>query len=583
MRSSLLFVFALVAISACSSSGPVRRTYNNGSSNDSTSTPVTVPTTAGGKVDPVRKAQAEYAAGNYTGALDILKTVNSTKLKPGPRTEYWNLRGLTELGNKTPEASEVSFRNAVSANPNPEYAGYYQYNLASAFADEKKSDEALRVLNSIDLTHMEAMDQRKVALLKEKLARGETGSLLTTTTPTPEPSSTPAKEVYQGPVKSNRIGLLLPLSGKYESFGKKVQRAIELAFQNSPITKNNEIELIPVDSGDGGVTYQEALKKLVEENQVIAVIGPLLSKGVETLSEKADFYQVPLVSIAQVQGPASTHLYSCSISSQDQATKIVNYAIQNRGFKKFAILAPSNKPGEEMAHAFWDQVLTQGGEIKAFELYEPGLNDFREPVDKSIGLFYTETRAKEIKDLADKRKELNITKKTMKTQQYFSLPPIVDFDAVFIADEAKTVGQIIPTFAYRDAKNLSYLGISSWNSPQLVTRAGDQAEGSAFPVAFNTLNPPAETKRFYDLYNATYQATPGELDAIAYDAASAVLEVLKDSPSSREAFNEKLEMLANIEGATGNFSIKDHRCSRDLAVYTVKKGQFEAVKAPKAE
>jgi len=153
--------------------------------------------------------------------------------------------------------------------------------------------------------------------------------------------------------------------------------------------------------------------------------------------------------------------------------------------------------------------------MRAFELYDPDLTDFREPVDKTLGLFYTETRAKELEELAEKRKELNITRKTMKTLQYFNLPPLVDFEAVFIADEARTAGQVIPTFAYRDAKGLRYLGISSWNSPQLIQRAGDLVEARK-----------------------------------------------------------------NVAGATGSLSMVDHRCSRNLDLYKVKKGVFEPVGEP---
>jgi branched-chain amino acid transport system substrate-binding protein len=563
---------------------PVRRTYSGDQPSASPTPSAAKPSSihAGHlntpAIDPVKKAQAEYNNGNYTTALDTLKPVSVSTLSAGSQTEYWNLKGLAQLASNAPSSAEKSFQYAVSSNPNPNYAGYYQYNLASAFADEKKSEDAMHVLNLIDLKQMDSADQRKVALLKEKLTRGETGSLMAAA---PIPSSTPAvnKPVYSGPVNEHRVGLLLPLSGKYESFGKKVQQAIELAFQNSEFVKDHQIELIAMDSGDTPASHQEALKKLVEEQQVIAVIGPLLSKGVEALPERSDYYQIPLVSIAQAQGQASPFLYSCSVSNEDQAARVVDYAMKERGYKRFAILAPSNKPGQEMANAFWDQVLAHGGEVKGFELYEPGLNDFRAPVDKTLGLFYTETRAKELKDLADKRKEMDITKKTMKTIQYFELPPIIDFDAVFIADEAKTVGQIIPTFAYRNAKDLPYLGISSWNSSQLISRAGDQAENAVFPVAFNTLNPPEASKKFFDLYSKTYDSAPGELDAVAYDAASAILEVLKDKPSTREEFNQKLSNLVNFEGATGALSIKDHHCSRTLTLYTVKKGEFQPVKA----
>jgi ABC-type branched-subunit amino acid transport system substrate-binding protein len=218
--------------------------------------------------------------------------------------------------------------------------------------------------------------------------------------------------------------------------------------------------------------------------------------------------------------------------------------------------------------------------VKAFELYDPDLTDFREPVDKTLGLFYTETRAKELQELAEKRKELNITRKTMKTQQYFNLPPLADFEAVFIADEARTAGQVIPTFAYRDAKGLKYLGISSWNSPQLIQRAGDLVEGAAFPVAFNTLNPPEETKQFYDIFHRTHSSYPGELEAVAFDAAVLVLETLKETPGTRAEFTSRLEARKNVPGATGSLNVVGHRCSRNLDLYRVKKGAFEPVGEP---
>lgn len=584
MKSSFI-LFVLFAVSACATN-PTRKSY----------TPYEAPAKPAPKVNLIKRAQEAYSRGEYGNAIEALNSIQEKKLKDSERAEYWNLKGLVRLAEKNPVSAEIDFRRAIDSNQSPEYTGYYQYNLASSLQEQGKREAALKELNSVDLATMDQSDQKKVAALRERIVGGDTSPTTSlfpsvpsrvagvvgssgATSPSPTPSASvippPPAQVYSGPVNSTRVGLLLPLSGKYESFGKKVQKSIELAFQNSTDPKVKSYELIPVDSGDTPASNLEALKKLVEEHQVIAIIGPLLSKGLEALSEKSNFYQVPLISIAQVQGPVSSSLFSCAISIKDQASRMAEYAIKSRGFKRFAILAPSNKAGEEMAHAFWDEVQARGAEVKGFELYDPDLTDFREPVDKTLGLFYTETRAKELKDLADKRKELNITKKTMKTIQYFSLPPIIDFDAVFIADEAKTVGQIIPTFTYRDAKSLNFLGITTWNSNQLLTRAGEQAEGAIFPVSFNTLKPPVETKRFYDLYSATYSTYPGELDAIAFDAASMVIKTLNENPSTREEFKFKLETAGNIEGATGTLTMDAHRCSRNLALYTIKKSKFE--------
>ncbi len=535
-------------------------------------------------LDLIKKAQTFYARGEYGNAVNTLNQIPEPHLHNTERTEYWNLKGLIRLGEKNYSAAILDFKKALTLNPVSEHQVYYQFNLASAFADSGKTIEASQTLNSMDIGTMGPNDQKKVAALKERLSKPvatkvnpTVGTLAPQAATKAIPTPAPVIEVYSGPVKEKRIGVLLPLSGKYENFGKKVQRAIELAFQTSTDPQSKNYELIAVDSGDSAETHQEALKKLVEEDQVIAVIGPVLGKYLDALRAKAAYYQVPLISVAQAQGATDAQVFSCSISARDQAAKMAEFAISTRGFKRFAILAPSNKAGEELASAFWEEVQSRNGEVRAFELYDPDLTDFREPVDKALGLFYPETRLKETQELAEKRKELKITKKTMKTLQYFALPPIVDFDAVFIADEARTVGQIIPTFAYRDAKGLPYFGISSWNSNQLIQRAGDQAEGASFPVAFNTQNPPPETKHFFDLYSTTYSAAPGELDAIAFDAAALVIQTLSDHPATRAEFTSKLENRGNIQGATGILSVKDHHCSRELSLYTVKKGAFEVI------
>jgi ABC-type branched-subunit amino acid transport system substrate-binding protein len=532
-----------------------------------------------------------YSKEEYTRAIESLSRIHEPELRNSEKTEYWNLKGLIRLAEKNPNSAIINFRRALQYNPFPDHQPYYQFNLATAFLDGGKVSECKKVADGIRVEEMSSADRKKVLALRERVNKIVSGqpdpksqSDGAQVSPTPvvavSPTPAPAREVYAGPVNRKRIGVLLPLSGKYENFGKRVQRAVELAFQSSTEEQTKTFELIPVDSGDSAESHEVALKKLVEEQEVIAVIGPLLGKHLDSLRNKAAFYQIPLISVAQVQGDADPQIFSCSISIHDQAAKMAKYAVQTLGLTRFAILGPDNKAGEEMALAFWSELERLNAEVRAFELYDPDLTDFREPVDKTLGLFYTETRSKEIQELAEKRKELNITRKTMKTQQYFNLPPIVDFEAVFIADEARTAGQIIPTFAYRDAKGLRYLGISSWNSPQLLQRAGDLVEGAAFPVAFNTLNPPEETKQFYELFQRTHSTYPGELEAVAFDAATLVLETLKEGPGTRSDFTARLETRKNVPGGTGTLNVIDHRCSRNLDLYKVKKGAFETVGEP---
>jgi ABC-type branched-subunit amino acid transport system substrate-binding protein len=102
-------------------------------------------------------------------------------------------------------------------------------------------------------------------------------------------------------------------------------------------------------------------------------------------------------------------------------------------------------------------------------------------------------------------------------------------------------------------------------------------EGAFFPVAFNTKVPSNETRRFTEIYKNTLNVNPGELDAIAFDAAALTIAALSDHPSSRSDFMKSLERTSGVSGATGTLSIEDHRCRRNLALFGVKRSSFEVL------
>jgi ABC-type branched-subunit amino acid transport system substrate-binding protein len=579
-HTKLMTLFLAMTLLIGCASEPVRKTHT--SQKDQSNT-----TPSQSKV--VSKAQSYYQKGDFKNAIATLDSVSMSEVPLKERSEFWNLKGLVELNHKQFALASQNFKHAIEENQQPEYRGYYQYNLATAHFGAGQYQESYDILAAVDLGSIDQPQQHKVLTLKEKASQAlkipQKKTVTTTITGSPDATNqgigpvviTSPEVVYSGGVNRKKIGLLIPLSGKFEIFGKKVQRSIELAFQHSNDDRAKDYELIAVDSGDSAESQVHALTKLVEEHQVIAVIGPVISKGIELLASKAVYYQVPLISLAQVQSPLATHLFFCSISTQDQVSQTVNYTMGSKGYSKFAIIAPSNKPGEEMAQTFKNEVLARNGEVIHQEFYDPNITDFRASVDKILSLDHPEKRVEEQKELAKKRKELKITRKTTRTAQYYNLPPIVDFDAVFIADEAKTAGQIIPTFTYRDAKNLKYIGITSWNSSQLVQRAQEQAEDAIFPVAFNTIQASNNTKAFFDLYTSNFNSTPGELDAISFDAASLVIQGLRNSPSTRDEFRTILEGTAGIQGATGEFSIQDRRCVRSLSMVEVHQGKFVIV------
>jgi branched-chain amino acid transport system substrate-binding protein len=377
-------------------------------------------------------------------------------------------------------------------------------------------------------------------------------------------------------VDSASVGVLLPMKGKFARFGARSLQAIQLAFRIFNLDEaDTKVTLVLEDSGEEPEQALRALNNLYFKHHVSAVIGPLLSKGIDQVTQRAQELGLPIVTLSQQPGVGGDYVFQSGLTPKLQAREIARYAIEKMGLERFAIIYPRDRFGEQYSQSYWDAVESMGGKIVGIESYTPGDTDFRQVVDKLSGLYYTDARAKELEELAKEREQLGIKKRTRKTERYFALKPIVDYQAVFIPDEPKVVGQILPTFAYRDVDHVKFLGISTWNSQDLVTRAGAHAEGATFVDAFYPQDEAGGVRKFVERYKATFNEEPGAIEALSFDAAHILETVLSPGASrSREELKERLKGIRNFQGVTGRISYQEGQFARSLNVLTVQKGQI---------
>ena len=382
----------------------------------------------------------------------------------------------------------------------------------------------------------------------------------------------------QGNIDTQSIGILLPLKGKLAKYGMKSLQGIELAFDIFNVkAADTHINLVIEDSGDDAEQAINALHRLIFKHHVVAVIGPMLSKGIEQVSLRAQELGVPMLSLARRSGPTQDYVFQAGLTQQLQAYEIARYAIEKLKIHQFAVLYPKDKFGAEMTQSFWDTVEAMGGSVVGAETYNPGETDFRILVDKLSGLYLNEARQRELDQLTLDRETNHITKRTRKTEQFFGLKPIVDYQAVFIPDEAKVAGQILPTFAYRDVEQVKFLGSSSWNSPDFSSRAQTSGDNAFFVDAFSTVASTPLAKSFSDRYRATFSQEASSLEALAYDAGMILRKLLVRpgaKPYSRAELRDQLKAVKDFPGVTGTISYKDGAFSRDLRVLTLKNGQL---------
>ena len=154
------------------------------------------------------------------------------------------------------------------------------------------------------------------------------------------------------------------------------------------------------------------------------------------------------------------------------------------------------------------------------------------------------------------------------------LPPIQSFDALFIPDDARIAAQIAPYLPYYDAKGVILLGPNTWNSPQLISRGQNNVNGALFVDGFTSLTAITESRNFVKNFKDTFNATPGVLEAQAYDALNIVVAAM-NNVTNRDAFRNNMTSIGAFTGATGKMKIeKNGDIDKQLFVLGVEKGKI---------
>lgn len=396
-------------------------------------------------------------------------------------------------------------------------------------------------------------------------------------------------------VKANAVGVILPLSGSLKEFGRTSLEAIRLALQGS------DVELIVRDSENDADKAQAAVDDLAGVQHVIAILGPLFSGESLAAAVRAETYGVPMINLSKREGipQVGPNIFRLCLTTQQQAKAIVKLGMDTLGYKRFALLYPNMSVGLEAANSFWDEVEARGGEIRGAETYDHDQTTFTTPVKKLVGRYWIDARSDYAKAVNDIRKNHALTQ--MQRQHQIeaatkSLPPITDFDAIFIPDNAKEVGYIAPALAFEDIivstdaeelrriakttgrddiKPVRLLGGNGWNSPHTAERGGKFVEGAIFVDGFFLNDPEPRVQRFVKLFRDTLRSDPSLPDAQAFDAGGILAQGLAQHPLDRAALARFLAGLKDYLGVTGKISFdKDGEAQHDLYILTIERGQI---------
>ncbi|HEX9579172.1 MAG TPA: ABC transporter substrate-binding protein [Myxococcales bacterium] len=384
-----------------------------------------------------------------------------------------------------------------------------------------------------------------------------------------------------GTVRSNLIGIVLPLSGDLKGFADQALNGIALTID---LQNRGALQVEVKDTRGEPDSAADAVEELAQAG-AIAILGPLgVSEGLAAAT-RAQQLGIPLVSLSRAEGLTGLgdYVFRDMPTSSAQARAVAEYAQKKLNVKGFGILQPESPYGEEMTRYFWDAADAGGTEIRAYEHYPRETTTFKPFIQSMVGRTpaeleerqqYTEEMKKIVEQIKDPYKRRKAAAALRNAQA-----PIVDFDALFIPDSARTVRLVAPAVAAEDVitagcdtkelevvkkttrneqlRTVQLLGTSLWDSPELTDERSGVAryvQCSIFVDVFFANSERPATKKFVDDFGSAYHRAPGFLEAHAFDAAALIKKAADERhPLTREEMRNALAgMTRPLAGAAGD-------------------------------
>ncbi len=324
-----------------------------------------------------------------------------------------------------------------------------------------------------------------------------------------------------GPREWVSLGALLPLSGSYQAIGQKAMRGLELAVSHHNARGTPpQVRLILKDTASEAATTVQALQELDRENAA-AVIGPLVHA--EAAAPEAQRLGLPIIAITQKDQLAGLgpYVFRNFITPKAQAQSLAAFAVGRLGITRAVILFPDETYGRTFSALFREEFQSRGGQILDALAYSPEAVDFSPVIRKLLNFARRVPKENRPGDVAPRVPE---TRRRSLEEKDYDLE--FDFEALFIPDEPKKAGMLVPQLSYHDVRGIQLLGTNLWSSQALIRYAEAYVQGAVMPEGFFPGSPDPQTVQFVSSFEETYQEKPGIIEAIVYDSARMVLEAV---------------------------------------------------------
>ena len=374
---------------------------------------------------------------------------------------------------------------------------------------------------------------------------------------------------------------MLPLSGDFAEFGEASLRGIllaagvfetggaEAANDSSDPSDRPNVRIVVRDSAGDPARAAAAVRELAGLDEVVAIVGPVFSDEALASAEAAEAEGVPLVTLSNREDVTHGRKYvmRTRTTPTDEVNVLVNHAVDQLGAMRFGVLYPKTRYGRGMRKLYWDAVVARGGRLVAMASYAPEETDFSNVIKEMVGFRFL--GAGERQAIAERDRAVEAARSLPPAQAAVArraafettgpggepLPPIVDFDVLFIPDSAEAIAMIAPGLALQGVRDVRLLGSSDWLDADLLRGSDRHVAGAVVSTPFFAASDVGVVREFVDDYQQTFEVAPDAYAAQGFDATNLVLQQLAARRRDRESVLEGLRSIRAFPGASGSLTM----------------------------
>ena len=354
-----------------------------------------------------------------------------------------------------------------------------------------------------------------------------------------------------------KVGAIFSVTGPASFLGAPEKKTAEMLVEK--INKEGgingrKIELLVKDSGGSPEKAASLAKQLIDEESVLAIIGPSTSGETMAIKSICQDGKTILISCAAAESittPVASHVFKVAPKDSD-AAKWIFKAMKEKGLSKAGVIASNDGFG-----------IAGAAQLKKFA------------PECGIEILLSESYDKQATDLTDVLTKLK--GKQVDAVVNWSIVPAQSL----VARNMKQVGLEVPLFQSHGFGNIKY-----------AQAGGDAVNGTILPcgrILVAEVLPDAHPQKkvlmgYKKDYESRFNEDVSTFGGHPYDALLILTEAIKKAggPDDREKVRAALENLKGVVGTAGifNLSPQDHCGLTEDAfeLLTVKDGKFAIYK-----